>query len=489
MHLASTSITFLPIKLETPKTAYDRLIAELPFKPTKGQEGFVYLLSEFLTEKNVGKVFLLKGYAGTGKTSMVISVVKTLQAMKRKYALLAPTGRAAKVLSSYTGQRAFTIHKFIYQITTDENGNIHFFIRHNRGKNAVIIVDEASMISLARDAGSGRIQSKNLLSDLMKFLEDGKDCKLILIGDTAQLPPVGSVDSPALDGKVLGSNFQFMKEMQHELREVVRQEADSGILTNATELRDLLQKNNSNISLKVHFPDVRVIDMLDLEDELNHAYGEFGEDGAMVITRSNKSANEFNHQIRIRIKYMEDEIASTDKLMVVKNNYYWLPKESSAGFIANGDMIEIMRLGSVEQAHGFRFANATIRLMDYPTEDSLDVKLLLNCLNVQAPSLPDADYEQLYQSVSLSYAHLSPPSEQAKKVAEDPYLHALQVKFGYAITCHKAQGGQWPAVFVDQGYLTPEMLGIEYVRWLYTAITRASVKLYLLNFNKQFIEQ
>jgi exodeoxyribonuclease-5 len=448
----------------------------------------VYLLSEFLTEKNVGKVFLLKGYAGTGKTSMVISVVKTLQAMKRKYALLAPTGRAAKVLASYTGQRAFTIHKFIYQITTDENGNIQFIIRHNRGKNAVIIVDEASMISLSRDAGSGRIQSKNLLSDLMKFLEDGKDCKLLLIGDTAQLPPVGSADSPALDGKVLGTNFQFMKEMQHELREVVRQEADSGILTNATELRHLLQNNSSNISLKVNFADVKVIDMLDFEDELNRAYGEFGEDGAMVITRSNKSANEFNQQIRIRIRYMEEEIASTDKLMVVKNNYHWLPKESSAGFIANGDMIEIMRLGAIEVAHGFRFANATIRLMDYPIEDSLDVKLLLNCLHVQAPSLPDADLDQLYNSVSLSYAHLSPPSEQAKKVAEDPYLHALQVKFGYAITCHKAQGGQWPAVFVDQGYLTPEMLGVEYVRWLYTAITRASEKLYLVNFNEQFLE-
>ena len=448
----------------------------------------MYLLSEFLTEKNVGKVFLLKGYAGTGKTSMVISVVKTLQAMKRKYALLAPTGRAAKVLASYTGQRAFTIHKFIYQITTDENGNIQFIIRHNRGKNAVIIVDEASMISLSRDAGSGRIQSKNLLSDLMKFLEDGKDCKLLLIGDTAQLPPVGSADSPALDGKVLGTNFQFMKEMQHELREVVRQEADSGILTNATELRHLLQNNSSNISLKVNFADVKVIDMLDFEDELNRAYGEFGEDGAMVITRSNKSANEFNQQIRIRIRYMEEEIASTDKLMVVKNNYHWLPKESSAGFIANGDMIEIMRLGAIEVAHGFRFANATIRLMDYPIEESLDVKLLLNCLHVQAPSLPDADLEQLYNSVSLSYAHVSPPSEQAKKVAEDPYLHALQVKFGYAITCHKAQGGQWPAVFVDQGYLTPEMLGVEYVRWLYTAITRASEKLYLVNFNEQFLD-
>ena len=473
--------------METAKTAYDKLIAGLPFKPTVGQEGFVYRLSEFLTEDAVGKVFLLRGYAGTGKTSMVISVVKTLKSMKRKYALLAPTGRAAKVLAAYTRERAFTIHKFIYQITTDEFGNIRFALRKNRGKNAVIIVDEASMISLSRDTSSGRIQSKNLLSDLMKFLEDGKNCKLIIIGDTAQLPPVGSVDSPALDSKVLKSNFDFEWEMQHELREVVRQEADSGILTNATELRNLLHSGESNIALKVDFPDVKVIDMLDLEDELNHAYSYYGEDCAMVITRSNKSANQFNQQIRLRIKYMEDEISSGDKLMVVKNNYYWLPKGSGAGFIANGDLIEIMRLGSLEEAHGFRFANATVRLMDYPNEDSLDVKLLLNTLHVEAPALLDVDYEQLYNSVASGYAHLPTASEQANKIAEDPYLHALQIKFGYAITCHKAQGGQWPAVFVDQGYLTAEMLGTDYIRWLYTAITRASEKLYLVNFNEQFL--
>lgn len=436
----------------------------------------------------MGKVFLLRGYAGTGKTSMVISVVKTLQSMNRKFALLAPTGRAAKVLAAYTRQRAFTIHKFIYQITTDEFGNIRFALRHNRGKNAVIIVDEASMISLARDAGSGRIQSKNLLSDLMKFLEDGKDCKLILIGDTAQLPPVGAVDSPALDGKVLKTNFQFDWKMQHELREVVRQDADSGILYNATLLRNLLLEGRSDFRIQVNFPDIKVIDMLELEDELNHAYGFYGEDCAMVITRSNKSANQFNQQIRVRIKYMDDEIANGDKLMVVKNNYFWLPKGSGAGFIANGDLIEVMRLGELEDAHGFRFANATVRLMDYPNEDSLDVKLLLNSLHVEAPALPDADYEQLYQSVSFGYADVTTPSERAKKIAEDPYMNALQIKFGYAITCHKAQGGQWPAVFVDQGYLTAEMLGTDYIRWLYTAITRASEKLFLVNFNDQFLE-
>lgn len=420
---------------------------------------------------------------------MVISVVKTLKTMKRKFALLAPTGRAAKVLAAYTKERAFTIHKFIYQITTDEFGNIRFALRHNRGKQAVIIVDEASMISLVQDAASGRIQSRNLLSDLIKFLEDGKDCKLILIGDTAQLPPVGSIDSPALDANLLQRNFQFVPSMQHELREVVRQDADSGILFNATELRNLLRSGEVDFRLKTDFADIRVLTMYELEDELNHAYANYGEDEVMVITRSNKSANQFNQQIRMRIKYMEDELTNGDKLMVVKNNYFWLPKTSGAGFIANGDLVEVMRIGNTEEMHGFRFANAMIRLMDYPNEDSLDVKLLLNTLHVEAPSLPDADYQQLYDSVCMSYDDVQPQSERIKKIAEDPYLNALQVKFGYAITCHKAQGGQWSAVFVDQGYLTAEMLGVDYVRWLYTAITRASEKLYLVNFNEQFIEQ
>ncbi len=475
--------------MKTSKNIFDALTAHLPFAPTTGQQGFIYRLSEFLTEADMGKVFLLRGYAGTGKTSMVVSIVKTLETMNRKFALLAPTGRAAKVLASYTGKRAYTIHKFIYQITTDEFGNVRFSLRHNRGKKAVIIVDEASMISLSRDAASGRIQSKNLLSDLMQFLEDGEDCKLILIGDTAQLPPVGAVDSPALDGKVLKQNFDFNLQMQFELHEVVRQNTDSGILYNATELRQLLASGMSDVILHTNYPDIKAIEVSELEDELDRAYSFYGEDDAMVITRSNRSANQFNQQIRMRIKYMEDEVASGDKLMVVRNNYYWLPKDSGAGFIANGDLIEIMRLGAQEEMHGFRFANATIRLMDYPKEDSLDVKLLLNVLHVEAPALPETDFEQLYNSVCMSYAHIPTPSEPAKKIAEDPYLNSLQVKFGYAITCHKAQGGQWSAVFVDQGYLTEEMLGIEYIRWLYTAITRASEKLYLVNFNEKFIER
>lgn len=472
----------------TSKEAYHSLVQHLPFAPTKGQEGFLYKLSEFLTDDDKGKVFLLRGYAGTGKTSMVTSVVTTLKLMRRKYALLAPTGRAAKVLAGYSRQRAFTIHKFIYQMVTDEFGNVKFALRLNTGKKAVIIVDEASMIAAQVQASKGRIQSRDLFADLMQFLDSGTDCKLILIGDNAQLPPVGMDKSPALEASFLRRSGGFDTEMQHELKDVVRQEADSGILENATALRDLLLSDTSDFRIKTSFDDITCVDIQDLEDALNDAYSIYGEEHVMVVTRSNKRANQFNQQIRARIRMMEEEIDAGDFLMVVRNNYHWLPKKSSAGFIANGDLIEVQRIGNIEDKHGFRFADATVRMLDYPDDPSIDVKLMLSTLYAETPSLSAEDSEQLYQAVSMEHDHHQTPSEQAKTMGEDPYLHALQVKFGYAVTCHKAQGGQWPAVFVDQGYLTPEMMGTEYIRWLYTAITRASEQLYLVGFNPDFLE-
>lgn len=472
----------------TAKEAYHSLVQHLPFQPTKGQEGFLYKLSEFLTDDGHGKVFLLRGYAGTGKTSMVTSVASTLHAMRRKYALLAPTGRAAKVLAGYSGQRAFTIHKFIYQMVTDELGNMRFALRLNTGKRAVIIVDEASMIATQSSSG-GRIQSRDLFSDLMQFLESGTDCRLILIGDNAQLPPVGMAKSPALEASFLKQTSDFSKEMMHELRDVVRQEADSGILENATSLRNLLLSDTTDFRLKTEFEDITCVDITEMEETLDDAYATYGDEGVMVVTRSNKRANEFNRQIRGRIKMMEEEIDSGELLMVVRNNYHWLPKKSTAGFIANGDLMETLRIGNIEERHGFRFVDATVRLLDYPDDVPIEVKLMLTTLYVESPSLPAEDSEQLYLSVVAEYDHLQSPSEQAKAVGEDPYLHALQVKFGYAVTCHKAQGGQWPAVFVDQGYLTPEMMGTEYIRWLYTAITRASEQLYLVGFNPGFLDR
>lgn len=472
----------------TPKEAYHSLVRNLPFHPTKGQEGFLYKLSEFLTEDGHGKVFLLRGYAGTGKTSMVTSVATTLRDMRRKYALLAPTGRAAKVLAGYSGQRAFTIHKFIYQMVTDEMGNVRFALRLNTGKRAVIIVDEASMIATEAASG-GRIQGRDLFTDLMQFLESGTDCRLILIGDDAQLPPVGMAKSPALEASFLRQNGNFDQSMAHQLKDVVRQESESGILINATALRDILGSKEIDFRLRTEFEDITCVDIQDLEDALNDAYSTYGEEGVMIVTRSNKRANEFNRQIRGRIKMMEEEIDSGDLLMVVRNNYHWLPKKSSAGFIANGDLMEVLRVGGIEERHGFRFVDATVRLLDYPDDPTLDVKLLLNTLYAESPSLPAEESEQLYRTVRAEYAHLETASLQARAMSEDPYLNALQVKFGYAVTCHKAQGGQWPAVFVDQGYLTPEMLGTEYIRWLYTAVTRATEQLYLVGFNPEFLDR
>ena len=472
----------------TAKEAYHSLVKHLPFQPTKGQEGFLYKLSEFLTEDGHGKVFLLRGYAGTGKTSMVMSVTTTLQVMRRKYALLAPTGRAAKVLASYSRQRAFTIHKFIYQMVTDEFGNMRFALRLNTGKRAVIIVDEASMIATQAAAG-GRIQSRDLFADLLQFLESGTDCRLILIGDNAQLPPVGMAKSPALEASFLKQTGDFTTEMMHELRDVVRQEEGSGILENATMLRNLLLSDTTDFRLKTEFEDITCVDIMELEDALNDAYATYGEESVMVVTRSNKRANEFNRQIRGRIKMMEEEMDAGDLLMVVRNNYHWLPKKSTAGFIANGDLMEVLRMGGIEEQHGFRFADATVRLLDYPDDPPMEVKLMLTTLYVESPSLPAEDSERLYLSVVADYDYLQTPSEQAKAVGSDPYLNALQVKFGYAVTCHKAQGGQWPAVFVDQGYLTAEMMGTEYVRWLYTAITRASEQLYLVGFSPELLDR
>lgn len=471
----------------TSKEAYHSLVKHLPFAPTKGQEGFLYKLSEFLTEADHGKVFLLRGYAGTGKTSMVTSVASTLKSMGRKYALLAPTGRAAKVLAGYSGQRAFTIHKFIYQMVTDEFGNVKFALRLNTGKKAVIIVDEASMIA-TQVGKDGRIQSRDLFSDLLQFLESGTDCRMLIIGDNAQLPPVGMAKSPALEAAFLKQKGDFHVEMMHELRDVVRQESDSGILENATDLRNALLSETATFKLKTGFDDITCVDIEELEDALNDAYSIYGEEGVMVVTRSNKRANEFNRQIRGRIKMMEEEIDSGDLLMVVRNNYHWLPKKSEAGFIANGDLLETLRIGNIEEKYGFRFVDATVRLLDYPEHPSFDVKLMLSTLYVESPSLPAEDSEQLYLAVCAEHAHHKSASEQAKAVGEDPFYNALQVKFGYAVTCHKAQGGQWPAVFVDQGYLTQEMMGTEYVRWLYTAITRASEQLYLVGFNPDLLD-
>ncbi|NQX96945.1 MAG: ATP-binding domain-containing protein [Flavobacteriales bacterium] len=330
-------------------------------------------------------------------------------------------------------------------------------------------------------------ENKSLLDDLLEFVYDGVNCKLILIGDTAQLPPVGMELSPALDEDFLYTSYHLNIEF-NELSEVVRQAEDSEILTNATYLRNKIALKNNDLPLfnSVNKADVKTIPGLELEDYLNDAYGKFGDDNVMLITRSNKRANLFNLQIRARIKWLEDEIAAGDYLMVVKNNYYWLTDDSKAGFIANGDIVEIQKIRGDEELYGFRFANVTVRMIDYPNEPDLEVKILLDSILSESPSLPSDKFRELYDAVADDYKDEPNRKKRNELIRKNPYYQALQVKFAYAITCHKSQGGQWDAVFVDQGYLTDEMINVEYLRWLYTAITRTKKELYLVNFSEGF---
>jgi exodeoxyribonuclease-5 len=459
------------------------LLQHFPFETNTGQRNLLIELSEFISGNN-GHIFLLKGYAGTGKTTIVRTLVKTLPILKAKTFLLAPTGRAAKVLTNYTKQQAFTIHKKIYGKHQTYDGAFVFQLRPNMHSDTLFVVDEASMI-----AHSGGLNSNgsSVLDDLMSYVFSGNNCKLLLIGDTAQLPPVGLDISPALDAAYLKASYHY-DISQFELTEVMRQNEHSGILVNATAIRN---KMKSKDSLMPHFilnkyKDVIRINGDELEDEINNAYNNFGVEDTMIICRSNKRANIFNQQIRARIRWQENELSSGDYMMVVKNNYFWLPEESKAGFIANGDIIQLMRIGKIQEMHGFRFADARIKMIDYPDEPTFDTRLLLDTIMSDSPALSNEDNKRLYESVLADYSDIGNKKERIKKVKEDMFFNALQVKFSYAITCHKAQGGQWPCVFVEQGYLTNEMINLEYLRWLYTAVSRASSKLYLVNFNKDF---
>ncbi len=461
------------------------LLERFPFETTSGQRQLFTKLSEFILNKNSDQIFVLKGYAGTGKTTTVRALVESLPALNGKTMLLAPTGRAAKVLSNYTGKQALTIHKKIYYRKPDNDGGMVFTLQQNLHTNTVFIVDEASMISNS----GGMAGAASLLDDLISYVFNGNNCKLIFIGDTAQLPPVGLDVSPALDIEFLKASYYFQLDW-HELTEVVRQSENSGVLTNATTIRNQIKKD---AGAKPHFKlegfkDIVRLGGDELEDALNSAYSKYGAEETMVICRSNKRANIFNQQIRARIRWQENEISTGDFMMVVKNNYFWLPEESKAGFIANGDIVELMSIGKTQEMHGFKFADVRMRMIDYPDEPELETRLLLDTIMSEAPSLSQEDNKRLYNAVSADYSDIADRRMRLKKVKEDGFFNALQVKFAYAVTCHKAQGGQWPCVFVEQGYLTDEMINTEYMRWLYTAVSRASEKLYLVNFNKDFFE-
>jgi len=462
---------------------------EFPYQPTEGQDKLLGELAAFLTLtwKQPNALFILRGYAGTGKTTVVKALVDVLPRIGKRTALLAPTGRAAKVLTSYTGKEASTIHRKIYFARTNRDGLIDLKLQVNYHKHTLFIVDEASMIQHAMPAEGVLFSSRNLLDDLFRYVYSGENCRMLFIGDAAQLPPVGLDHSPALDLAFLQRAYQLNTEGS-ELTEVVRQARESGILVNATGIRGQLNLEKPMFPLFAlnGYRDVVRIDGHDLEEALNQAYANRQQENNVIICRSNRRANIYNREIRRRILFHEEEISTGDFLMVVKNNYFWLPEGSTAGFVANGDIVEILRIRRTEEIYGFRFADITIRFLDYPEEKDLDVKILLDTLMSESAALPQQDNNRLFQTVMAGFEDVTSRREKLEKVKASPHFNALQVKFAYAMTCHKTQGGQWDQVFIDQGYFKDEMLNTEFIRWLYTAVTRATKKLYLINFEDRF---
>ena len=457
--------------------------------PSAGQAAFFKKFESFLKSDDTFSAFILRGYAGTGKTTTVKAIVAYLKTNKFKSVLLAPTGRAAKVLSNYSGESASTIHKKIYRRKSSVDILASFSLNENKHTNTIFIVDESSMISGTMNDATGAYFSRgSLLDDLVEYVYSSttNNCRLLLVGDTAQLPPVGSDFSPALNKEMMHSQYG-MRIHEHELTEVLRQEKASGILENATDLRKLIDENIiawPQIKTK-GFKDFYSITGEQLGDGINYAYDNYGMDETLVVCRSNKNANQYNQQIRSRILFREEEISAGDFLMVVKNNYYWLPPEEQ-GFIANGEIVRVVKVGREEEMHGFRFAEMIVQLIDFPNEPKLTVKVLIDTIYADSPSLSNEDQKKLYDSVHADYADILNKKERYEKIKADPYYNALQIKFAYAVTCHKAQGGQWKVVFIDQGYLVDEMLNLDLLRWLYTAITRASFQVFLVNFHPKF---
>lgn len=463
-----------------------RLSENLPYVPTEEQAGLVARLAEFLWDDNVPSVFVIKGYAGTGKTSLVGALVKTLEAFERACVLLAPTGRAAKVFASYAAHPAYTIHKKIYRQRAFTGDFTGFQLAHNAHKNTFFIVDEASMI--ANEAAEGaHYGSGLLLDDLFDFVYSGAGCRLILLGDTAQLPPVGQVRSPALDEEYL-RRYGY-PVFSCELTHVVRQVEESGVLFNATRLRNAMQENPLPVPSIAwrRFPDVGLVGGDELIEVLSSAYRRDGMDETIIVTRSNKRANIFNQGIRNRILYREEELASGDLLLVARNNYFWSEKYEKLDFIANGDVARVVRVRRVCEMYGFRFADVVLYFPDY--EEEMEAKVILDTLHSESPSLTAEENTRLFNAVMEDYADVPSKRERLKRLKNDPWFNALQVKYAYAVTCHKAQGGQWANVFIDMGYLRPDMLGLDFYRWLYTAFTRTTGRLWLINVSPDYIEE
>jgi len=465
------------------------ILNQLPFDATHDQQKAIGHIAAFEVSRKPNPVYILKGYAGTGKTSLISSYVKNLRILGKEFVLLAPTGRAAKVLANYTGYKSHTIHRQIYQITTSADGQSRLLIAHNPLKNTVFIVDEASMISDNSTSGDSVFNTRSLLDDLINYVFSQDNNKLVLVGDTAQLPPVGLDISPALNLDYIRNGFN-LAAYSFEMTEVRRQSLDSGVLTAATELRNRISLQNQELpffTTKDFKKDViRINDGYELEELLTQTFSGRDFEKGIVVCMTNKRANLYNQQVRNRILQFENEIEGGDFLMVVRNNYYWLDEKSETGFIANGDLVKLIRIRKIEEIYGFNFADVEIEFADYPDEKEIEVKLLLNTLMSEGPGLSNTDQQLLFERVEEDYMDIPERRKRIGKMKKNPWLNALHVKFAYAMTCHKTQGGQWPNVIIDQGYLTDERINVEYQRWLYTALTRSTEKVYLVNFKDDF---
>jgi len=453
-----------------------RIREQLPFEPTTQQAELITLLGQFITDQHPEKFFLLKGYAGTGKTSVVSALVRAMNELKQKTVLLAPTGRAAKVLSGYSGFPAFTIHKKIYR--QKSMADFRFGLADNLHKDTLFIVDEASMVSNA--ASDSSFGSGRLLDDLIEYVYSAEGCALLLLGDDAQLPPVMQPDSPALNIAEL-QKFN-LSVMSFSLTQVVRQANESGILYNATLLR--LQMLENQTDTFPHFElsdytDIRKIDGSELIEQIERAYNGSGTTETIVLTRSNKRANMYNGGIRSRVMQKEDELSNGDLLMITRNNYFWNKPYKEIDFIANGDVVEVTRIRKYRELYGFRFVDLTLKSLDYEWE--IDALVWLDSLQSESPAQQTELTNRLFAAVAEDYPEITRRGELVKRIMENPYFNALQVKFAYAVTCHKAQGGQWKNVFIDVGQVPDERINLEFYRWFYTAVTRATSQVFLVN--------
>lgn len=461
---------------------------QIPFELTHSQSMALEQLTEFVCSPADNQIFILNGYAGTGKTTLVSALVRTLKMFQKRCILLAPTGRSAKVFSVYSGQKAYTIHKCLYW-TKSKDGIREFTRRPNRCPNTLFIVDEASMIADSTSDGPV-FGARSLMDDLFSYIFEGHNCQLLLVGDAAQLPPVHYDESPALSIEYIQRNFDLSAHSA-TLTDVTRQTQDSGILYNASQLRLKMEENAFSFPIFAAptFADVQRINGGDLEELLNSLYSHHDCDEIVTITYSNKRAYRYNQEIRHRVLYREERLCTGDFVIAVKNNYFWIKDDNEVGFIANGDNMEILSINKIEELYGFRFADVTVRLCDYPNHDSIDIKVIVDSLESEEAALSNVQSNQLYEEVAKDYADIPTKRERYLKMREDPYLNAVQIKFSYALTCHKTQGGQWPVVLLDQGIIKDGVPDKSYFRWLYTALTRASQQVYLINFADELFER